>query len=171
MQRRRDGLETQPMMPDKFRETKNWATFKEALISYLSQVRGAAGVPIQYVVRSVAQPEAGGIFANDNVARVANAPLQGPTFNVDNRRVYQIIKTLTLEGPGWAWVQASDRLENGRAAFLALEAHYEGPANKDRLIDDYLERVHTKLIYYGNKNSFTFEKYVTLLQEVHQQLE
>jgi hypothetical protein len=169
--RRRDGTEVQPLLPDKFKDAKQYAVFKESLTTYLSQIRGITGVPLTYVVRSLEAPEPGAEFPDAVANQVANAPLRGAVFSADNSKVYQIIKQLTLEGPGWAWVQASERTANGRQAYTDLMAHYEGPSNKSRLIDEYTESIQSKLVFHGNKNSFTFERYVTLLQAAHQQLE
>jgi hypothetical protein len=48
--RRRDGTEAQPLMPDKFKEARTFPMFKESLTTYLSQIRGVSGVPLNYIV-------------------------------------------------------------------------------------------------------------------------
>ena len=47
---------------------------------------------------------------------------EGQDFHADNKMLFDILKPLLVDGPGWPSIQVHNRTHNGQAAFLALKA-------------------------------------------------
>ncbi|MGH7974599.1 MAG: hypothetical protein ACREBR_03670 [bacterium] len=107
--------------PDKFKIDSNWEVFKEAVLTYLGQFQGGGRIQIKYVIRDNDINEPNAVYANDMERLIQTVPLEGELFVRDNRKVYGILKSLLLEGPGWNWIIHLDRAENGREAWKALK--------------------------------------------------
>ena len=155
--------------PEKFTRAEKWRTFHDAVKAYLQGVEGVSNIPLVYVIRQDATPPPNVAYANALQRTIANAPLTGAAYTSDNHRVHGIIKSLVLEGPGDAFIRSFDSTRDGRGAWLALLAHYEGHA--------YLERRKTEAYkildsthYDGDKRNFDFETYVTRHQRAHEDL-
>jgi len=69
-------------LPSKFTDDKSWTTFRSALSNYLKSVRGAGQVPLVYLIRA----DTGALVGEVVESAVANAPLNGPMYEADNRR-------------------------------------------------------------------------------------
>ena len=52
----------------------------------------------------VEPPEPGMIYTMEQELIVATTPHEGDQYDLDNERVYGIIKQLILEGPAWAYI-------------------------------------------------------------------
>jgi hypothetical protein len=145
-------------MPDKFKQPSQWKVFAELMETYLSQLKGCGRVPLNYVIRKIAIPVPGTIFATEEEQAVAIAPLTGDQYNKDNAKVYGILKHLCLEGPGRSYILDFDRVKNGRGAWLAMHNHYEGDSFRNHSKDEaysMLDHLH----YEGERKGFTFEKF------------
>ena len=57
---------------------------------------------------------------------VGTSVLGGVAVAHDNKRVYDLLNPLVMEGPGWPFVQPFNRKRDGCAAFKALKALAEG---------------------------------------------
>ena len=71
--------------------------------------------------------------------------------------------------PGWAWISAFQRTRNGRAAYLALTAHYLGPAHCNRQTAE-ANALMGRLTYTGQKN-FTLDNFLGKLKNAFNTLE
>ncbi len=143
-------------MPDKFKLTSKWIVFSEALTTYLNRLKGTGSkIPLNYVIRDNEVPIPNAAYTTDNEALIQNAALNGMQYDRDNERVYGILKQLILEGPAWSFITpAIDRTANGRAAWLALRAHYEGESFTTKQKEEAyaaLDAVH----YKGERMTFT----------------
>jgi hypothetical protein len=94
-------------LPEKFKLTSKWIVYAESLETYLNQLKGQGRVPLNYVIRMIKVPEPGAVFATEQELMIATAPLVGDQFDIDNERVFGVIKQLTLEGPAWAYIKPS----------------------------------------------------------------
>ena len=118
-----------PNLPDVLKQEKEWFKFWEKLKNYLGQVRGAAKVPLSYVVRDHEEVTLAIRNAeyDSHTKRVsATLLLSGQHYNVDNESVWEIIKSLVIDGFGWNYVKRYDRSMDGRSAVLALRRQCEG---------------------------------------------
>jgi hypothetical protein len=83
--------------------------------------------------------------------------------------LYNELKPLVVDGPGWAFVRRFDKAKDGRAAVLALRAQAEGPAAEQVRIAKAYASISTA-VYRGQRRGFKFSDYVTLHQEAHNEL-
>jgi hypothetical protein len=127
--------EQKPIMPDILKHEKEWFKFYEKLKNYLGQVRGAAQIPILYIVREHDEPtEAirGTTYSSHTKKVSAIINLSGQHFAIDNASVWEIVKSLVSDGFGWNYVKRFDRNMDGRAAVLALRRQCEGKTSINR---------------------------------------
>ena len=91
-------------------------------MTFLQQVIGAAREPLAYVIREDVMP----VGANEATQRMYELPHQGATHTTDNTRVHTLLKSYLADTSGHEWIRAFDGNQDGRAAYLALRAHYNG---------------------------------------------
>ena len=149
---------------------KKWQVFKELLQTRLSQERNQGlGVPLSYLVRAQAESTQETIraeYPSLDARLVACVDLNGPMFDRDNKDLYQLLKSKTVDGELWTFVKPFDATQNGRAAYLALLNQAKGPAAKDQRIRNActsMQNAH----FNGKSKNWTFEKYVQRHQECH----
>jgi hypothetical protein len=65
-------------------------------------------------------------FTTNEEQRMYQFPLMGGSFELDNQAVFRKLKAFLIDSPGWAWIEPHDMAENGRAAYMAWMAHYNG---------------------------------------------
>ena len=98
-------------------------------------------------------------------------PLEGRNFKHNNKLVYKLLKAAAcIDTDSWAWIHISDPSADGRKAWLALIAHYNGYG---KLIKKRVQRAKMELlkIHYKDKKVFPFKKYFTKLKEQFRVLE
>ena len=86
---------------------------------------GAAKVPIDYIVRFELDKD-NELFLDDDKTRCYQMPLEGENFKRDNKLVFPILKSGCIKSDAWTWIQSFNRTANGRKAWLALVAQYDG---------------------------------------------
>ena len=122
--------DVEPTKPEPLKDIKKgWVAFWEHWINYISQLRGAADISLLYVFRpeaEVADADYDAEYADNEACYQRLTMLSGDHYAVDNKVVYNEIKSLVIEGPGWAFIKQYDTSENGREAVLALKAQAEG---------------------------------------------
>jgi len=121
---KRDMAEKEPSVSDlgKF-DPDDFDAYEDAFMNLLAQSFGVIREPLRYVVRPEAVPET---FATTEEQRMYQFPLTGNSFELDNQSVYRKLKAFLIDSPGWAWIEPHDTAENGRAAYMAWTAHYNG---------------------------------------------
>ena len=96
--------------------------------------------------------------------------LSGQHFTVDNESIWEIVKSLVIDGFGWSFVKHFDRNMDGRAALLTLGRQCEGKTSiKTRKNKAYASI--SNLRYKGIRKQFTFAQYVAIHQAAHNELE
>jgi hypothetical protein len=94
-------------------------------------------------------------FATTKEERMYQFPLTGGSFELDNQTGYRKLKAFLIDSPGWAWIKPHETAENGRAAYIAWMAHYNGEgelSKKTAMAKSKLENLH-----YKNERSMSFE--------------
>jgi hypothetical protein len=163
--------ESDVKLPEKFKLTSKWIVFAESLDTYLNRLKGQGRVPLNYVIRTVETPEPGTVFNTEQELMIATAPLEGDQFDIDNERVFGVIKQLTLEGPAWAYINENlNRIKDGRGAWLALRAHYEGESFLNKQKEEAYKTI-DNLHYKGERTTFTFEHFTGLLTRSYNDLQ
>jgi hypothetical protein len=128
-------------------------------------------IPLNYIIRDNEIPMIGAVYTTENDMLIHNAALHGPQFDKDNERVYGIIKQFILEGLVWSFITHDiDRAAHGRAAWLALTAHYEEESFLTKQKEEAyaaIDAVH----YKGEKMTFTFEHLINILTKAYNDLQ
>jgi len=159
--------------PPKLASMTAWPTWVELFTTYLAQHRSAvAGTPLTYVIRDTDETSPDDLARDDwdsvDDDLVATSVLEGATFSRDSKRVFDILKPLVMEGPGWPFVQPFNRKRDGRAAYKALKSQAEGrSAIATRKAKAYA--MLTTAIFTG-KGKFSFDQYVGRHQQAHNEL-
>lgn len=162
---------TKTLHPGKIQGGKEWVQWSLSFKNYLSTMLGSSGVPLNYVVRDIGDKALKGpeIQMDDLTKLVTEASLKGPSFNQDNRTVFQVLKNCALKTPAWAWIRRLDASENGRLAFAKLSKHYDGPGEVRKRIATAKKQIAD--IHYKSEQSFSFESYITKLKGAFEVLE
>lgn len=93
--------------------------------------------------------------------------LTGPEYNINNGIVFDLLQSLA--GPAWAWINNYERVRDGRNAWKALMAYYEGDSMQTRSKQQCYEEI-SQAVYKGYSRNFNFSSYVTIHQQAHQDL-
>jgi len=156
--------ESKTKAPEKFQlhSLRGWTSLNRDLENYLASLRGISGVPLVYVIRKEAMNHVAppGEDAIQELVRLA--PLEGPVYLEDKRRVYRIIRDTVSGTDGWTWMQ-DVKNEDGREAIKLLRDHYDGPGARTRRVQDAKERL--KVCHYKAETTFPFERYVSVLKD------
>lgn len=113
-----------------------WEKWEAKLNNMLSIQTGIFGVPLAYVIREKVNPDPGTTYDTFMEECIAKAPLQGPKFEADARKVHQIIVSYTTGENAEQWVKPHMKKENGRTDMEALRAYYRGEGNQTRRVSN-----------------------------------
>jgi hypothetical protein len=100
---------------------------------------------------------------------VAMTVLKGAHFDLDNHTLFDELKALVVDGPGWAFVRKFDKAKDGRKAVLALKAQAEGLSSTLTHKTKAYASI-ASAVYRGPRRGFTFANYVSVHQEAHNKL-
>ena len=149
-----------------------WVSWKLGFKTTLSQINSLMdNLPLTYVIRPETIPDAEALAAMSNVLEALAAmsdtdrrcwtvQLRGGRFQKDNHKVFRKLKVALLDTDGWTWIQSFDPTENGRAAWQALVAHYDGPGEREKRVA-IAKRTLKTLHYRSEKHAINFEIYST----------
>ena len=134
--------------PGKLKDERKWPEWYPAFVNYLSTIPGVYGMPLSYIVRNNEAPDHTRDFAGDFTEEIITfAPLNGPKFRADARKVHQLLKNLFMAKSAEQWIRPLAPRGNGRDDILELRRHYEGEGDQNRRIasaDKYRETLHYK---------------------------
>jgi hypothetical protein len=157
--------------PPEFKTGHKWKPFKEGCIAFFNTNLGTDRVPFSYIIRENQDPaDPMAAYPNEHARLIAITPHAGPEYENFNGRVYDYLKSWTLNGPAWTWIRSFNNARNGRAAWIALLDHYEGDAQRDRVKDAAYAAI-SQARYFGDRKKFSFETYVTIHQDAYEDLE
>ena len=148
--------------PGKCQTDFGWDNWQIAFINKLNATMGAAKVPVDYIVRPKWDSEDELFLEDDELCRY-QMPLTGENFKRDNKLVYQMLKSAYIKSDAWTWIQSFDRTSDGRKAWLALVAHYDGTGELNKRVERAKEEL--ARLHYKDEKIFLFEKYFTKLKE------
>ncbi len=162
-----------PTKPDPLKTEKDWFKFCEKLMNYLGRIRGAARLPLIYVVRDhdeVTDEIRNREYETHTKEICAVVLLSGQHYEVDNSSVWEIVKSLVIDGFGWSFIKQYDRRMDGRAAIQALRRQCEGKTSiktqKNKAYSNIASAVYKRI-----RKQFTFAQYVAIHQAAHNELE
>jgi len=98
--------------PGKLKDNKKWQEWITGCKNMLSTLLGVSGVPLLYVIREKekAEPEGHNTFVQKCIAC---APLTGPHFEADARKVHQLATTFTQGETSEQWIKRHVKKQNG----------------------------------------------------------
>jgi hypothetical protein len=113
--------------PAEFKAGSKWKPFKEGANAYFNCIKG--------IIRDQEVPNLNQAYQSKHHCLIAITPLQGIKFEDDNGKVFDALKSWTLNGSVWTWMHAWNNTRNGRNAWLALVSHFEGDTQRDHAKD------------------------------------
>jgi hypothetical protein len=158
--------------PPKLANFKDWVNWWELWDTYMQQLYGSADVPLSYIYRehSTVTHEIRDAAYNDEDERYqATTILSGRHFQLDNKRVWNELKPLVVDGPGWVFIKSLEGTKHGRNAVLTLQRQNEG----ENSVIIRKQKAYTALkglAFTGPKKHWTFSQYVTAHQKAHNEL-
>jgi hypothetical protein len=150
--------------PGKFKDERKWPEWEPAFVNYLSTIPGVNGVPLSYVVREEEIPDQTAEYGSFNERTIACAPLAGPTFQADARKVHQLIKSFLQAESAEQWIKRHSSRQSGREDMQALRRHYTGEGNISRRITT-AEALRTSL-HYKQEKYLTFSNFLDRMQKM-----
>lgn len=84
--------------------------------------------------------------------------------------MFTILERLTLQGPGETYVKEHSKSRNGRAAFLQLNAIYDGASVITTKVNNAWKTLQ-ETRYTGKRPNFDFQSYRSVLDEAFRDLE
>ena len=133
------------------------------MANYFSTIPGASGVPLIYVIHEQADATPTG---NNNFFEkcIVCAPMTGPIFKANARRVYQVIGSNVQGKASEQWIDPHKRKQNGKVDMVTLRAHYSSEVNASRRIGE-AERIRDS-IHYKNEISMSFCVFLVKVQKM-----
>jgi hypothetical protein len=164
--------DTEVNKPVALADLSKWTKFWELLTTYLSRVKGAAKVPLTYLIREhdvVTAAMLGATYATTEERLIATTVHAGTHYALDNKTLYDELKPLVVDGSGWSFIRKYDKTKDGHSAILALKAQAEGLSAKlTRKAKAYASLANAT--YRGTRRGFTFDNYIAVHQEAHNEL-
>ena len=156
----------------------NWVQYRDKFLSNLDNTSGSNGTPLAYVVDD--EPRT---VTTRNQPYVEEQTLEmdtwdfyrmsmvhfGQHFKRDNNKVWQMLKKSLLGTHPYHHVDHCSARENGRQAWKALRAYYEGEDYVNRTIQECLTKVRT-MYYRGETPRFNFERFIDRQKECYKRL-
>ena len=110
------------------------------------------------------------LFDTTDQRLMALVKCEGPEFQQDNKRLWDLLSPLVRTTPAWEYVKTCERASDGRRAFRILKLRGEGEAAVDARRTK-AEDVLRKAQYTGKSKRFTMQSYINLLQGAFNELE
>jgi hypothetical protein len=164
--------DTEISKPEKLADLAKWTKFWELLSTYLGRVKGAALIPLSYLVREhgdVTPEIRNADYGSVQERLIATTAHSGTHYELDNRTLYDTFKPLVVDGPGWNFIKKFDKPKDGRRAVFALKTQAEGTSAKITRKNQAYASIASSA-YHGPRKGFTFSNYVTLHQAAHNEL-
>jgi hypothetical protein len=161
-----DGL-SKAADPGKWKRAKDWTAWSRGLMNCLSTMQGQDGVPLSYVVRENELPDYDEELEIDydfEQVSVNCAPLTGPVFKTDARKVHQLIQGFLQGEVAETWTKAKEKKQNGGMDCQALRALYGGEGSKSVRVKE-AEVLRTNLAC-RNERTMSFDKFLASMQSM-----
>jgi len=157
--------------PDALLKMAKWRKLDEAFRNYLSQwfsedsrtwrnylIREDPGVPADLDDEE---------FSTEDEYLYMCTILEGDHFEADNTKLFQLLKSLVLEGECWTYCQSFERTQDGRAAFFAVQAQCEGTAARTARKNTAYTSI-SAAVFRGTRRNFTFQDYINIHAKAHE---
>ena len=148
----------------------NWHEVKEAIVRALQSRRGAAGIPLAYLVRDKRI-----IYSETDQAssliekRIQSQKHSGPLFEKDNRDLYQFL-SITFAGTSLSTLINGVTNSNGLKAWESLINNCQGTSYAME-VKNRAKTLLDNSFYDGKSNQFTFAQYYEIHVKAHNMLQ
>ena len=162
----------EPTKPPKLANFKDWMSWWELWDTYMQQSYGTADIPLSYIYRehsTVTAKIRNAAYAEEDDRYTATTVLAGRHFQLDNKRVWNELKPLVVDGPGWVFIKSLEGTKHGRNALLTLKRQNEGE-NSTMIRKQKAYSAIRNLAFAGPKKHWSFSQYVTAHQKAHNEL-
>lgn len=158
--------------PPLFKKLADWKTFRPLLDNYLDATMGAAKISLTYLTREEstvpddideAEYKSTRDFLHDATVH------EGSHFEIDNERLFRDLKKLTVQGEGWTYIKKFESKKNGHGAYHAIRIQCEGTAGKLARKNAAYAKI-TQTVYSGPRKHFTFQDYINVHVESHNEI-
>ena len=144
-------------------------TWKEQWLTYLSQLRVAALIPLVYPCRDLDEPT-NSIWAQAYLDEdAAITVLHGDHYNRDNSTMYTLLKECIMDCPTWTFIRRFEKNKDGRGAFM-VKTQCEGTSSTLMREDAAYSSLST-CAFKGSTRHYSFQNHMTLHQKAHNELE
>jgi hypothetical protein len=95
----------------------------------MQQRYGSADFPLSYIYQdhgTVTQEICNADYNDEDECYQATTVLSGRHFQLDNKRVWNELKPLVVDGPGWVFIKSLEGTKHGQNAVLTLQRQNEG---------------------------------------------
>ena len=143
--------------PGKLKDERKCTEWIAGFENMISTTLGVNGVPLYYVIREneATKPE----WQNTFVQKcISCAPLTGPHFEADARKVHHLATSFTRGETSEHWIKMHAKKHNGRLDLKALYAHYQGAGNMTWRIGEATRLRET--LHYKNEQSLLFTTFL-----------
>ena len=161
-------------LPEPLGDMRKFREFEDHLKSYLRTKRGAANIPLVYVIRDIDLSTVTNVERNGTVGSgptdayknwdeysIRCTALAGTHWESDNTSFWQVLSRLVRDGPGWDYIRHYEKSGegDGRAAFWALHAQAYQFSSR-RIIKNEARKALRNLRFDGPSRGWNFDKYV-----------
>ena len=157
--------------------TTKFTRFREKFETLVSSIIGCRGINLDYLTREpdplpfpLDPIEDQSPDVNSLEFMKKNTTHQGPEYDKDNQDLFTLLRSYLTGTDGWNVISSHQRTKDGRAAYLALRAHYEGSSFHD-LIKSRANVMMSRTFYRGDTTKFNWEKFVSIHLEAHRMFE
>jgi hypothetical protein len=112
-----DDTSTTVKAPAEFKAGSKWKPFKEGVIAYMNSVKGSHNILLAYVIHEEEIPDPNVVYQSEHHRLISITWLAGIEYENDNGKVFDFLKSWTLNGPAWTWMRSHNGTRNGRAGF------------------------------------------------------
>ena len=151
--------------PGKLKDERKWPEWYPAFVNYLSTIPRVYGMLLLYIVRDNQAPDHACDFVGDFMEEIiACAPLNGPKFRADARKVHQLLKNFLTAESAEQWIRPLAPRGNGHDDILELRRHYKGEGNHSRRIAS-ADKYHETLDY-KSEHAMPWETILNRMQKM-----
>ena len=164
-----EETEQKELNPGQIETGSGWFGWSERAESALLGMKGCSGQgPLYRVIRE--DRPVGWIPPNDTMRLCYDLPLQGISFDQDNRQVWRLLQRWIIKDPIYNWLKEYESSEDGRGAWLALKSQLEGTAAINARANEARRILGTgqgSASWTSEYGGMSFESYSTKLQHAY----
>ena len=166
------SLGTTPTNPEPLKTFGSWQDWFELWDNYMLQIVGAAEIPLRYIYRkteSVSVQVLDAAYSTGEDQFYNTTELKGSHFDLDNERVWNEMKSLVMNGPGWSFIKGFEDKMDGRQGILALKKQNEGECSS-LVRKQRAYKILRDTVFSGTRKNWSFTDYVTKNLKSHNEL-